>query len=454
MAPMRFAALPLLLLNCGPSALAYESDFHFGLTYWLAVQAGYDHQQSHDIARGDELTDTGQLDAKHAIIWQLCIRRKENASNLTRYLHFRAQQPPPQLPDARPVDHAAHFAEGQIKSVVAETGHGTEEHLLKFGQALHGRQDSFSHQGISEPHWPCPTEWIWTHAVDRGGALSHHADRTYAYPGQCLDAARSSYDWLLRYREKMNLSTSPKALSALEPQVRDFCRRQTRTGKYQWLTAQAVPQARAIAGNTSLSDGEQSFFGVAPIDLRPAAAQTDSVASAVPAYERQVTGFSLDPEADALLQSVLGSLSVESSEPARQWANAFMQAWLATPAEHLPQALAPFFGGRVLGFEDQPIDRLLRLRMTDRGLADSKDVPPGKFLGTAQGFVTADATAWRPLLVPPRGQKIPALVGNVEDGSIGLIAVLRSAPNAVLILKATPAGQGYAIDELEVQVFH
>jgi len=454
MAPMRFAALPLLLLNPGPSAFAYESDFHFGLTYWLALQAGYDHQQSHDIARGDELTDTGLLDAKHAIIWQLCIWQQKKASELTRYLHFRAKQPPPERPDARPVDQAAHFAKGQIKSVVAETGHGTQEHLLKFGQALHGRQDSFSHQGVSETHWPCPSQWIWTHAVDRGGALSHHADRTYAYPEQCLAAAKSSYGWLRRYREPMNLPTSAKEFSTLEPLVGDFCRRQTRTGKYQWLFAQKVPQAQAIAGNTSLSDGLESFFGVAPIDLRPTVNRPDSVASAVPPPERQLTGFKLDTEADALLKSVLGSLSIESSEPARQWANAFLQAWLATPAEHLPQAMAPFFAGRAPGFEDQPIDRLLRLRMTDRGLADSTEVPPDKFLGSTQGFVTADAAAWQTLLVPPRGEKIPALVGNVGDGSISLIAVLRSAPNAVLILKASPAGKGYAIDQLEVQVFH
>ncbi|MGH8382385.1 hypothetical protein [Pseudomonas sp.] len=454
MALARFASLPLLLLIPSLPALAYESDVHFGLTYWLATQAGFNHQQSHDIARGNELTDTGLLDAKHAIIWQLCIKRQEDASKLTRYLHFRAQQPPPALPPARPVDSAEVFAQGQINSVLAEADHGPQAHLLKLGQALHGWQDAYAHHGVSDHHAPCPEQWVWTHALDRGGALSHQADRTYVYPFDCREAARSSYGYLRRYRQSMNLPTAAKDWSTLEPQVFAFCQLRTRTAKYQWLESHNVPQARAIVGNTSLSDGEQRFSGAPAIDLRPVPAALASTQRAVPDYERQATGWRLDAEPDALLQSTLGSLAIESSPQARQWANAFLQTWLTSPAQRLPQALAPFFAGRPLTFEDQPIDRLLRLRMTDRGLADDPEFLPDRFLGDAQGFVTADADTWRSLLVPPRAQETPVLVGNYQGDGIILIAVLRSAPNAVLILKARSVEQGYAIEGLVVQVFH
>ncbi|PSS57759.1 hypothetical protein [Pseudomonas sp. BBP2017] len=453
MSLMRIALLPLLLTFRLP-ALAYESDFHFGLTYWLAIQAGFDHQQSHDIARGDELTDTGLLDAKHAIIWQLCIKRQEDASKLTRYLHFRAQNPPPALPAARPVDNTEVFAQGQINSVLAEPGHGPQAHLLKFGQALHGWQDSFSHHGVSDHHAPCPEQWVWTHAIDRGGALQHQADRTYVYPFDCREAAKTSYGYLHRYRQSMSLTTTAKDWSALEPQVFAFCQLKTRTAKSQWLETHNVPQARAIAGNTSLSDGDQRFWGSPAIDLRPAPAKVTAAMPAVPDYERQTTGWRLDTEADALLQSTLESLAVKSSPQARQWANAFLQTWLTSPPEQLPQTLAPFFGGRPMTLEDQPIDRLLRLRMTDRGLADDAEFPPGKFVGDAQGFVTADEQTWRSLLVPPRAQELPALVGNGQNDELFLIAVLRSAPNAVLILKARSVEQGYAVEGLVVQVFH
>ncbi|MEG0862120.1 MAG: hypothetical protein RSD81_15265 [Pseudomonas sp.] len=446
---LRAAFVTLLTLH--PSAFAYESDFHFGLTYWLAIQAGFDHQHSHDIARGDELTDSGLLDAKHAIIWQLCIKRQEDASKLTRYLHFRAQQPPPALPDARPVDNAEVFAQGQINSVLAEPDHGAQTQLLKFGQALHGWQDSFSHRGVSDHHAPCPAQWVWTHAIDRGGALSHQADRTYVYPFDCREAAKSSYGFLRRYRQTINLTTTAKDWSVLEPQVFAFCQLQNRTAKQQWFEAHDVAQARAIAGNTSLSDGEQHFWRPPAIDLRPLPAQPQT---AVPDYERQVTGWRLDAEADALLHTTLDSLALKSTPQARQWASAFLQAWLTTPPEQLPQTLVPFFGGRPLTIEDQPVDRLLRLRMTDRGLADNPEVPAEKFLGDAQGFITANADTWRSLLVPPRAQETPALVGNDQDDGIIVIALLRSAPNAVLILKARAVEQDYAVEGLVVQVFH
>ncbi|TDF84435.1 hypothetical protein [Pseudomonas sp. H9] len=429
-------------------ACAYESDFHFGLTYWLATQAGFDHQQSHDIARGDELTDTGLLDAKHAIIWQLCIKRQESASTLTRFLHFRAQQPPPSLPGDRPVAPSAVFAQAQINSVLANAAHGQTAHLLKLGQALHGWQDSFAHQGVSDHHPPCPEQWVWTHAVDRGGALKHQADRTYVYPFDCREAAKTTYDILRRYRQPMNLSTTAREWPTLEPQVFAFCQLNTRTAKYQWLESHQVPQAFAIAGNTSLSDGVQHFWRPGPIDLRPVPT-TD-----VPDYERQATGWRLDAQADELLQATLSNAVVPSSPAARQWANAFLQAWLTTPAAQLPQALAPFFGGRPLTFNDQPIEQLLRLRMTDRGVADNPEVPPDKYLGDAQGFINAGADSWRELLVPPRGQEIPALVGNDQGDGLILIALLRSAPNAVLIIKARSVEQGYAIEGLVVQVFH
>ncbi|AIL62116.1 hypothetical protein [Pseudomonas alkylphenolica] len=454
MALVRLASLPFLLLAPSLPALAYESDFHFGLTYWLAIQAGFDHQQSHDIARGDELTDTGLLDAKHAIIWQLCIKRQEDASKLTRYLHFRAQNPPPALPPARPVDNAEVFAQGQINSVLAEPDHSPQAHLLKLGQALHGWQDSFSHHGVSDHRAPCPEQWVWTHAIDRGGALKHQADRTYVYPFDCREAAKSSYGFLRRYRQAMNLTATAKDWSVLEPQVFAFCQLKTRTAKSQWLQTHSVPQARAIAGNTSLSDGEQRFGGSPAIDLRPAPAQQPVTPTTVPDYERQTTGWQLDAEADALLQSTLGSLAVKSSPQARQWAMAFLQAWLTSPPEQLPQTLAPFFGGRPMTLADQSIDRLLRLRMSDRGLADDAEFAPEKFLGDAQGFITADDQTWRSLLVPPRAQELPTLVGNDKDDELFLIAVLRSAPNAVLILKARSVEQGYAVEGLVVQVFH
>ena len=89
---LRYLAIGQLLVGICAPAHAYESDVHYGLTYWLASNAGYNAVQSNAIAQGDELTDTGLLDAKHSIIWELCIKGNVDASRWTRRLHFRAKQ--------------------------------------------------------------------------------------------------------------------------------------------------------------------------------------------------------------------------------------------------------------------------------------------------------------------------------------------------------------------------
>lgn len=69
---MKLITLGMVLAVVSVFAGAYESDFHFGLTWWLASQAGFDARQSQEIAWQDELTAIGMLDAKHAMIWGHC----------------------------------------------------------------------------------------------------------------------------------------------------------------------------------------------------------------------------------------------------------------------------------------------------------------------------------------------------------------------------------------------
>lgn len=137
------SALAALSLSAG----AYESDFHFGLTWWLARQTGFDLQQSQEIARNNELTDTGMLDAKHAMIWELCIWRNTCASKMTRAMHFRSKTPPPAEPSAREVTEGAVYAEAQSISIIKTPKHEEPKVQGWFGQALHGRQDAYSHAG-------------------------------------------------------------------------------------------------------------------------------------------------------------------------------------------------------------------------------------------------------------------------------------------------------------------
>ncbi|MCD5972718.1 hypothetical protein [Pseudomonas quasicaspiana] len=63
MKTLKLITLGMVLAIVSVCAEAFESDFHFGLTWWLASQACFGGRQSREIVRQDELTDTGMLDA-------------------------------------------------------------------------------------------------------------------------------------------------------------------------------------------------------------------------------------------------------------------------------------------------------------------------------------------------------------------------------------------------------
>src|SRR5436309_6745133 len=49
------------LLSHSNASLAFESDVHFGLTQWLASQAGFDEFAARTIATGDQRVDSGDM---------------------------------------------------------------------------------------------------------------------------------------------------------------------------------------------------------------------------------------------------------------------------------------------------------------------------------------------------------------------------------------------------------
>ncbi|WP_271411481.1 hypothetical protein [Pseudomonas sp. Q1-7] len=448
-----FRSMPVaaLLLMTSLAAGAYESDFHYGLTWWLARQAGFDALQSHHIARGNELTDTGMLDAKHAIVWRLCLAGDENASRLTRELHFRAQKSPPADPEERIVDSGQAFASLEVKNLIREEGTEEVDRLVRFGKALHGWQDAFSHKGVPDTPGRCAPDWVWAHPEKRGGAYRHQADQTFIYPSDCLDAARTSYDLLLAYRRARAMPGSAPDWSRLFDRVIAFCQANTRTAKAEWLHKQQVLQADAVARNTSLRNGDNPPSR-GRIDLGEKLPNATAAAAEVPFYEQQAMAWQADAQTRALLQPLLQSLpSIEASAQAQAWAADFSQAWLTTPAEKLADALAPFFAEEVLKARPRHLHTLLRLRLEDPGMAvdDLKDLEAGQ-------LVTAKPDDWRSLLVPVRGRDAPFLVGHREgDGQrIALISILRSAPNDVLLIDARHDGETYRIQSLGVLVFH
>ncbi|MFZ3281153.1 hypothetical protein [Pseudomonas sp.] len=427
-------ALLILSLYCE----AYESDVHYGLTYWLSAQAGFDAQQTQEIARQDELTDTGMLDAKHSIVLHLCLLRDVKASEQTRALHFRAQHPAPALPSERPVDEGAPYARTQVDSKIADGHHELPEQQSGFGQALHGYQDSFSHKGVSNRFRPCPTNWIWSHPVDKGNVFSHVADQTFKDIPKCVTAAEKVYEFMLKYRASLSLDSTPKAWDDLRDPVESFCKTSTKVDKAQWYQEHGVPQANAIAKNTSLDDGGRSFYREDRIDLRPGpvVARIAQSTAKVPEYERQEPNWVPTGDPDANFKSETMYPHIKYDEKAQERAESFLKAWLTAPPDKLEAALAPYFEKKTLSEDEHEFSLLRRLRLKDQGQQSveklslkSQDVNP-------EDYILLNEENWQSALIPPRGLKSPVLVSEV-DGEFVVIAILRNAPNEVVLIKQT-----------------
>src|SRR5215467_8930849 len=80
-----------LLLRAVPAG-AWEADVHYGLTKWLALQAGYTEEQAGWIADGDLGMDHSPLtDAVHATIISACIGTDPTGSRRVHDFHFPSE---------------------------------------------------------------------------------------------------------------------------------------------------------------------------------------------------------------------------------------------------------------------------------------------------------------------------------------------------------------------------
>ena len=190
---VRLAAVGLLCHSV--IAHAYQTDVHYGLTHWLAGKAGCTRAESHEIAHGNEMTDIGQLDAVHAIMYGMCAvldtAKAEQASKIARDLHFRSQEPVPNPPAARPASTSASFAGSETRRWLTDASKSGMDRLWQFGQALHGWQDAFAHGGVADkPPWygvTCREVYFWSHPKKAAAA-----DQTHERPRLCVQTAESS----------------------------------------------------------------------------------------------------------------------------------------------------------------------------------------------------------------------------------------------------------------------
>jgi hypothetical protein len=236
-----------LVLCVSTSLLAWEMDLHYGLTKWLAFQAGFNLDDAEIIARGTQDPDEGKLyPAPSAVFAAACLgRRDEDRVRLVQTYHFPSYGPIPGLPSARSVEPgssenaATALVEKEIQTVLPSQPR--ERTLEQLGVALHPLEDSWSHQGEPDIPLSCSQQLAYGHPAKRGGWLKHDADLTYLHQvPDTIETAHRTYDKLVAF-----LANHPKLRdhqatpwNKLEPQVTDFAKAGSKREKLAWFQNQ------------------------------------------------------------------------------------------------------------------------------------------------------------------------------------------------------------------------
>ena len=264
--PMRLKPILLFaaILLVPGSPAAFERDVHFGLTQWLALQAGFSPQEAEALATGDQRVDSGDIQFIELVTMYACLKKDEESAAEDARHHYPSPGKLPGPPDQRAVpaggDPARQRAIDATKVAANQAGYL----LYRLGEALHGLQDSWSHQGI--PDVPqvldgvvaCDPLLASAHPRSRGGWDSHKADLTHLWPADTMAMASATYEVLLQYPAMMGVKRSPKPWAEIRPALDGFVRASTKAQKKKWFNEHGIADVSFLEGIT-LADGTEAF---------------------------------------------------------------------------------------------------------------------------------------------------------------------------------------------------
>jgi len=255
-----FAALALSV----SASSGFESDVHYGLTNWLALQAGFDELSAKTIAIGDQRVDSGDMQYLGLVLAYACVGKDDLRSKLAGEHHFPSTGAFPGVPEARTVaaggDAARKAAQVALKAPPGQANY----RLFLLGEALHSLQDSWSHQGVPAVPQPadgvftCDSTRAWGHPTARGGWGSHKADLTMNWPADTIAMAKGVYDVLTQYPELSATKRTPRTWDQIRPLLNGFIAASTKTDKKRWFVSHGISDVSFLEG-ISLRDGAQRF---------------------------------------------------------------------------------------------------------------------------------------------------------------------------------------------------
>jgi uncharacterized protein DUF6765 len=233
-------------------ANAWEADLHYGLTKWLAMQAGFTEGQADWIADGNLGIDSSKTtDPVHTTIASACVGADETGAREVHDHHFPADKSVPNDPDVRAVTPGIVQKGGTHQAAPIITDFSDEARFKELGAFLHSLQDTWSHQGVPDfPQPPCNKRLGWGHAFARGGWACHLADLTYKWrTTDVLPAAQSTYEVLVAQK-----AGTAKPWSALVQLVDEFATARSKWQKDDWFHNTAKFEDRSFLQEISLPD--------------------------------------------------------------------------------------------------------------------------------------------------------------------------------------------------------
>jgi len=245
-------------------ASAFERDVHFGLTKWLAIQAGFTAQEAEALATGDQRVDSGDMQFIELVPAYACMAKNADSANLVRQHHYPSPVRLPAPADQRAVAAGSDAAQSAALEATKVAPKQASFLLFRFAEAIHAVQDSYSHQGIPDLPRPlggalaCDPALAFAHPHARGGWSSHAADLTYKWPADTVAMAKATYDLMVQFPAIGGATRSPRPWVDIRPLLDGFVRASTKSEKKKWFVAQGTGDVSFLQG-TTLADGAEPF---------------------------------------------------------------------------------------------------------------------------------------------------------------------------------------------------
>ncbi|WP_420212924.1 DUF6765 family protein [Burkholderia aenigmatica] len=240
---------------------AFESDVHFGLTYWLAKNAGFAPREAEAIAIANQRLDAGSIEYMTSPLQFACLSRyaPDAADNQAR--RYPSEGKIPSIAKIRMVVPGGPASQSAVEAALKHANGGKAAFMLgEFGRSLHALQDSWAHQGTpSVPDWSrygilCDANLAMAAPLDRGTPQSHATDLTSRWPADVEAMAKATYAQILKYPSVNGVHRTALTWEQVKPAIAGFTSAHTKRAKADWFAEHDVADTSFLDG-TSLPDG-------------------------------------------------------------------------------------------------------------------------------------------------------------------------------------------------------